>query len=62
MQFENHICVLPAGLDLLFAILPVRQFFLEDQRQIKNNHPLRPPRLCGEKLLLLLRKNRSTEL
>ena len=44
--------VWPQGLNLIFAVLPVRRFFWEDQRQIKNKHSWRPPRLCGEKILL----------
>jgi hypothetical protein len=43
-QPEVQIFVLPAGLGSFY--LPA------SQRQIKNNHSLRPLRLCGEKILL----------
>jgi hypothetical protein len=55
MQFEDQIRVLPAGLESFYLPSFLSASFLEDQRQIKNNRSLRSSRLCGEKILLLIR-------
>ena len=63
MQFEDQICILPEGLESFCLPLLASRSSGTSQRQIKNNHSLRSSRLCGEKILLLIRyvtKNKST--